>query len=143
MWWFLKKISADTPAVDASISPRMRSEEQLLAQIPDLVAASHEVAIKIWLPALVAHALKSVTDYEGVSQSTWVRKRLFAYIYIARLKDSVASAVRRVRHWSLNEIAGPCNEPVQLAILKCAKQAVAEVNRKYSEHLGEKPIPVT
>ena len=47
MWWFLKKVSADTHAVDVSISPRMRSEEQLLAQIPDLVAVSHEVAIKI------------------------------------------------------------------------------------------------
>ncbi len=55
---------------------------------------------------------------------------------------ALASAVRRVRHWSLDEIAGPCNEPVQLAVRKYAKQAVAEVNRKYSEHLGEKRMPV-
>lgn len=81
MWWFLTKESENTPAVDASSSPRVRSEEQLLAQVPDLFAASHEVAIKIWLPVLVAHALKSVTDYEGVSQSSWIRERLFAYLY--------------------------------------------------------------
>ena len=92
MWWFLKKESADTPAIDASTSPRVRSEEQLLAQVPDLFAASHEVAIKIWLPALVAHALKSVTDYEGVSQSSWVRERLFGYLY-----GQAALLARRIR----------------------------------------------
>lgn len=92
MWWFLKKESAQTPAVDASTSPRMRSEDQLLAQVPDLGAASHEVAIKIWLPALVAHTLKSVTDYEGVSQSSWVRERLFGYLY-----GQAALLARRVR----------------------------------------------
>jgi hypothetical protein len=32
---------------------------------------------------------------------------------------------------------------VQLAIRKYAKQAVAEVNRKYTEHLREKRMPVT
>jgi len=81
MWWFLKKESAQTPAVDASTSPRVRSEEQLLAQVPDLGADSHEVAIKVWLPALVANTLKSVADHEGVSQSSWIRERLFGYLY--------------------------------------------------------------
>ena len=81
MWWFLKKESAQTPGVDASTSPRVRAEEQLLARVPDLGAPSHEVAIKIWLPALVARTLKSVTDYEGVSQSSWVRERLCSYLY--------------------------------------------------------------
>ncbi len=81
MWWFLKKESAQTPATEASASPRARAEAQLLAQIPDLGVPSHEVAIKIWLPTLVAHTLKSVTDYEGVSQSSWVRERLSGYLY--------------------------------------------------------------
>lgn len=62
---------------------------------------------------------------------------------ISGRRVALASVIRRGTHWSLDEIAGPCNEPVQLAIRKYAKQAVAEVNRKYSEHLGEKPIPVT
>lgn len=53
---------------------------------------------------------------------------------------ALASAVRRVQHWSLDEIAGPCNEPVKLAIQKYAKQAIKEVNRKYSEHLCEQRI---
>lgn len=53
---------------------------------------------------------------------------------------ALALAVRRAQHWSLEEIAGPCNEPVQLAIRKYAKQAVAEINRKYSEHLCENSL---
>lgn len=81
MWWFLNKDSAQEPAEDLPTSPRVRSEERLLAQVPDRGAASHEVAVKIWLPVLVAQTLKSVTEYEGVSQSSWVRERLFGYLY--------------------------------------------------------------
>ena len=92
MWWFLKKESAQTPAIEASASPRARAEEQLLAQVPDLGAPSHDVAIKIWLPALVAHTLKSVTDYEGVSQSSWVRSQLTSYVY-----GEVAVLVQQIR----------------------------------------------
>ena len=58
-------------------------------------------------------------------------------------RTALASAVRRVQYWSLDEIAGPCNEPVQLAIRRYATQALAEVNRKYSEHLHENRMSVT
>ena len=50
---------------------------------------------------------------------------------------ALASTVRRGRNWSLDEIAGPCNEPVQMSIRKYAKQAIAEVNRKYTQYLTE------
>jgi hypothetical protein len=92
MWWFLKKENVQTPDVDASASPRVRSEAQLLAQLPDPGPSSHEVAIKIWLPELVARLLKSVTDYEGVSQSSWVRERLYGYLY-----GQAALLARRIR----------------------------------------------
>jgi hypothetical protein len=92
MWWFLKKENVQTPDVDASASPRVRSEAQLLAQLPDPGPTSHEVAIKIWLPELVARLLKSVTDYEGVSQSSWVRERLYGYLY-----GQAALLARRIR----------------------------------------------
>lgn len=92
MWWFLKKENVQTPDVYASASPRVRSEAQLLAQLPDPGPTSHEVAIKIWLPELVARLLKSVTDYEGVSQSSWVRERLYGYLY-----GQAALLARRIR----------------------------------------------
>lgn len=80
MWWFLKK--AQTSAIEAASSPRLQTEEQLLAQVPDLSSLDgHDVAIKIWLPALVARTLKWVADYEGLSQSRWVRDRLLGYVY--------------------------------------------------------------
>ena len=92
MWWFLKK--ARTPAIDEAdaslqpeieveaVSPRDQTAVQLLAHVPDMdTLAGCEVAIKIWLPELVARTLKWVADYEGVSQSSWVRKRLFGYLY--------------------------------------------------------------
>lgn len=82
MWWFLKKQSQQVASSDDAVSLRLRTEEQLLAQVPDLSdLATQEVAIKIWLPELVARTLKWVADYEGVSQSSWVRDRLFAYLY--------------------------------------------------------------
>lgn len=81
MWWFVKK-EQQTPAMDKAASPRLRTEEHLLAQVPDLSRLdAHEVAIKIWLPELIARTLKWVADYEGVGQSSWVRERLFGYLY--------------------------------------------------------------
>lgn len=80
MWWFLKK--AQTRAIEAASNPRLQTEEQLLAQVPDMSSLDeHDVAIKIWLPELVARTLKWVADYEGLSQSRWVRDRLLAYVY--------------------------------------------------------------
>jgi hypothetical protein len=84
--------NVQTPDLDVSASPRVRSEAQLLAQLPDPGPTSHEVAIKIWLPELVARLLKSVTDYEGVSQSSWVRERLYGYLY-----GQAALLARRIR----------------------------------------------
>ncbi len=80
MWWFLKE--AQTPAIEAGSSPRLQTEQQLLAQVPDMSRLDeHDVAIKIWLPELVARTLKWVAEYEGLSQSRWVRDRLHAYVY--------------------------------------------------------------
>ena len=80
MWWFLKK--AQTRVGESAGNPRLQTEEQLLAQAPDMSRLDeHDVAIKIWLPELVAWRLKWVADYEGLSQSRWVRDRLLAYVY--------------------------------------------------------------
>lgn len=80
MWWFLRKMQ--TRAVETTNSPRLQTEEQLLAQVSDLSSLDrHDVAIKIWLPELVARTLKWVADYEGLSQSRWVRDRLLEYVY--------------------------------------------------------------
>ncbi len=80
MWWFLKK--AQTRAVEADGNSRLQTEDQLLAQGPDLSSLDkHDVAIKIWLPELVARTLKWVTGHEDVSQSRWVRELLLSYVY--------------------------------------------------------------
>lgn len=63
-----------------------------MAQVPDLSSLDeHDVAIKIWLPELVACTLKCVADYEGLSQSRWVRDQLLAYVYgrVAVLAHSI------------------------------------------------------
>ena len=41
----------------------------------------HDVAIKIWLPERVAQTMKWLADYEGISQSGWVRSQLTSYVY--------------------------------------------------------------
>lgn len=80
MWWFLNK--AQKPGSVKDGESRLQTEEQLLAQVPDLRAlVEQDVAIKIWLPELIALTLKWVADYEGTSQSSWVRERLFVYVY--------------------------------------------------------------
>jgi hypothetical protein len=80
MWWFLQK--AQMRSVESGSSPRLQTEEHLLAQVPDLSNLDcHDVAIKIWLPEVVACTLKWMADYQGVSQSNWVRECLTAYVY--------------------------------------------------------------
>lgn len=80
MWWFLNKTQKPGSIKDGG--SRLQTEEQLLAQVPDLsTLAGQDVAIKIWLPELVACTLKWVANYEGTSQSGWVRDRLFVYVY--------------------------------------------------------------
>ena len=80
MWWFLK--NAQLPTKKSATAAPPSSEDHLLALIPDIGAlAEQDVAIKMWLPTIVAQTLKWVSDYEGVSQSAWVRQRLFGYLY--------------------------------------------------------------
>ena len=79
MWWFLKHSS---PVKIKKGSKHSQAEESLLAHVPDLSSLDkREAAIKIWLPELVARTLRWAADYEGVSQSNWVRARLTAYVY--------------------------------------------------------------
>lgn len=104
MWWFLRKARAPARDVEeeansrpeievAAASPRDQTAEQLLAHVPDMDAlAGREMAIKIWLPELVARTLKWVADYEGVSQSNWMRERLLGYLY-----GQVAVLARQIR----------------------------------------------
>ena len=90
MWWFLKK--AQKPVEEKGWTSRVETEEQLLAQVPDMsVLERHETAVKIWLPELMASTLKWVADFEGVSQSNWVRDRLFVYVYgrVAHLAQKI------------------------------------------------------
>ncbi|MDI1271170.1 MAG: hypothetical protein PSV40_18955 [Polaromonas sp.] len=90
MWWFLKK---SQPIAVKPVSERSQAEEGMLAQVPDLSSLDgQQVAIKIWLPELVARTLKWAADYEGVSQSNWVRARLTAYVY-----GRVAVLAQRIR----------------------------------------------
>lgn len=57
-------------------------------------------------------------------------------------RHALVSTIRRGRHWAFDQIAGPCNEPVQPYLEKYAKQALIEVNRQYSAFLLEKKVPV-
>lgn len=80
MWWFVRRGEAETRE-RLSIDGRT-AEDQLLEHVPDMSRINeHDIAVKVWMPELVAQTLKWVTDYEGVSQSSWVREHLTAYIY--------------------------------------------------------------
>lgn len=50
------------------------------------------MAIKIWLPERLAQTMKWLADYEGVSQSNWVRSQLICYLY-----GRVAVTVQQMR----------------------------------------------
>ena len=54
---------------------------------------------------------------------------------ISGRRVALASLVRRGNHWSLDEVAGPCNEPVQPSVRQFAKLAVNEVNWQYKQDL--------
>ena len=98
MWWFLNKAQKPGSAKDGG--SRLQTEEQLLAQVPDLRAlVEQDVAIKIWLPELIALTLKWVADYEGKSQSSWVRERLFVYVYgrVAQLAQYIREERTAIR----------------------------------------------
>ena len=90
MWWFLKRSS---PHQAQALSQHAQAKEGLLAQVSDLSALDgQQVAIKIWLPEPLAQTLKWIADYEGVSQSHWIRAHLTAYVY-----GHVALLVRHLR----------------------------------------------
>ena len=84
MWWFLRK--SQPAALPVRLPVRANEREQakqgLLDAIPDMSRLEdHNVAIKIWLPERVAQTMKWLADYEGVSQSNWVRSQLICYVY--------------------------------------------------------------
>lgn len=80
MWWFVRNGSTGTQ--DRLTSNAKWGEKQLMAHVPDMSQlGQHEVAVKVWLPEVVAQTLKWVADYEGVSQSSWVREHLIGYVY--------------------------------------------------------------
>ncbi len=91
MWWFLNK---SRPAViEAEQSKRKHAEQGLLDAAPDMSRLDdHNVAIKIWLPERVAQTMKWLADYEGISQSNWVRAQLTSYVY-----GQVAVLVKQIR----------------------------------------------
>lgn len=54
---------------------------------------------------------------------------------ISGRRVALASFVRRGTHWSLDEVAGPCNKPVQPSVRRFAEMAVNEVNWQYKKDL--------
>lgn len=94
MWWFLKKVDqTDQPVGGQANLSRRQTQELFLEQVPDMSALDRQdVAIKIWLPDQLARTLKWVSDYEGESQSSWVRDRLIDYVY-----GRVAQLAKKIR----------------------------------------------
>lgn len=91
MWWFLNK--SRPPAPPVRVSEREQAKQSLLDVVPDMSRLDdHNVAIKIWLPDRVAQTMKWLADYEGVSQSNWVRSQLASYVY-----GQVAVMVQQMR----------------------------------------------
>ena len=90
MWWFLNKHSqqsdagkADADTLGQPSNTKRLHEEHLLSLTPDLSQRllPTDAAIKIWLPMTVANTVKWFADYEGVSQSNWLRQLLIEYAY--------------------------------------------------------------
>lgn len=90
MWWFLNKSSQaaedegkDRDRSNPPINAERLQEEHLLSLTPDLSLRllPADVAIKIWLPPIVASTVKWLADYEEVSQSNWLRQLLIEYTY--------------------------------------------------------------
>jgi len=93
MWWFLKGRQRQSDQAGIIGYGRLEATH-LLTLTPDLSARLEpaDVAIKIWLPEMVACTVKYVADYEGISQSAWLREVLIAYVY-----GRVASLAQRIR----------------------------------------------
>lgn len=81
MLWFLKA-RAERTTLGTAKPTRIDSAKELLALIPDIAhLRKQDVALKIWLPRVVAETGKVLADYYGQSQSTWLRDRLLIYGY--------------------------------------------------------------
>lgn len=98
----------------------------------------------IVVPLLSAHALLTESIAMHNCADSYVSRCLQGNELLLSLRNKTTgrrialfSTVRRGRNWSLDAISGPCNEPVQVSIRKYAKQAVKEVNRKYTQYLTE------
>jgi|ThiBioDrversion2_2_1062182.scaffolds.fasta_scaffold03773_3 hypothetical protein len=93
MWWFSRKTQQAADSLD-SPSARLLPEQHLLEHVPDMRAMleDNDVALKIWLPEVVAHTVKWLADYEGQNQSQWLRELLMAYVY-----GRVALLAQRIR----------------------------------------------
>lgn len=111
MWWFARKAKAAS-ASSEQILP-VESEEQLLKLVADLDhVTKQEVAIKIWLPISIARTLKWVAEYQGVSQSNWIRQRLFAYMYGSAAMLAREIRARRDGHDEVRFARGPVDRNV-------------------------------
>lgn len=82
MWWFLKTKAERQAGLRSGFS-RRQQEDYLLELAPNLNErlGTNDVALKIWLPQVAANAVKLIADYEGESQSAWMRKLLIRYVY--------------------------------------------------------------
>ena len=95
MWWFLNKSrpAALPVRLPVHVSEREQAKQSMLDVVSDMSKLDdHNIAIKIWLPERVAQTMKWLADYEGVSQSNWVRAQLKSYVY-----GRVAVLVQRIR----------------------------------------------
>lgn len=93
MWWFLKTQAEKQADLRKGFSKRQQ-EDYLLTLTPSLDErlGANDVALKVWLPQMVANAVKWMADYDGSGQSAWLRKLLVRYMY-----GSMASMGQQVR----------------------------------------------
>lgn len=95
MWWFLQKMQpAPLPVrLPVRVSEHKQSKHSPLDAVPDMSRLNdHGVAVKTWLPKRAAQTMKWLADYEGISQSNWVRAQLTSYVY-----GQVAVLAQRIR----------------------------------------------
>lgn len=82
MWWFLDKNAAGREAPGPGADRRLH-QQHLLGLVPDISSQvlDDPTAIKVWLPEIVAGTVKWLADYDGISQSAWLRDLLIRYLY--------------------------------------------------------------
>lgn len=82
MWWFTRRQNNE-PIPEAVGSERLRRADHLLELAPDLRQrlAPADIALKIWLPEIVARTVHWLAARDGISQSEWLRQLLVSYLY--------------------------------------------------------------